>query len=295
MASEIEKIKILRERTNSGILDIRKALQNSGGDIEKSIEWLRKNGIVKAAKKEGNITAEGIVRVKYNKGSNKVAMIELNSETDFVSSNKLFIKGTENILDAILMSNVVGEKVEDFNGINVNGKKLKDYIIDLISVISENISLRRVFSYKLKNNENLEIYNHSNNRVSSLVIAKDFTNLDILKDISMHIAALKPQYAIINEVPNLIKEKELSIIKSSLENSNKPPEIMEKIVKGSLNKKLGEFCLFEQKFVKDSSKKISDIISKDNFVLFKRFEVGEGISKKENNFAEEVKKQVKNN
>lgn len=285
----MEKIKLLRERTGAGMLDIKEALSSANDDIEKAIEILRKKKLAKVEKKSGNITAEGVIKVIENNGY--LYILELNSETDFVSTNEKFVTGFGDILSAISNSNIEGNNIDDYSTVKVNGKSISDFLKDLIGTISENIGIRRVFSYKLKLGENFGIYNHSNKRISSLIISKK-KDKELLEDLAMHISAMSPQYISVSKIPKEFIDKEKEIAKEQYKDLKKPDNVKNMIVDNAVNKLLLDATLLGQKFVKEQGNSVSNYIKEDEIIFFKRFEVGEGIEKKENNFAEEVKKQI---
>ncbi len=289
----IENIKKLREMTGAGMLDVKKALTATDNDLEKAVVWLRENGISKAAKKSDRIAAEGIVFSKKN--DNGVVIIELNSETDFVATNDKFKEAANNIIDLILNNDVETNDFDKLNTLEIDGMKFEQYLANLTATIGEKISLRRFV--KEKNNGNtLSFYNHSNSRISVIISAKDMEE-DILKDISMHIAAMNPEFLSKEDIPAEKVKQEEELAKKDLEEQlkGKPENVQKGMLQGKVNKALSEIVLLEQTFVKDPSKKVKDLQGKGIILSFVRYEVGEGIEKKEENFAEEVAKQMNNN
>jgi len=287
----IEKIKQLREMTGAGMMDVKKALDASNGDIKSAIEWLRVNGIAKAAKKSGRIAAEGSIFIEEN--SNKVIMVEINTETDFVSSNEKFIIESKKIINALLNSKVKSNDLDEALKIDVDGSSIKELLDNMTATIGEKISLRRFFSYDVSK-ENVGSYKHSNSQVGSIIIG-DSIEKEILRDISMHVAAMNPEFLSKDEISKEIIDKETKLSEEELVDAlkGKPKNIQENIIKGKVNKGLSDRVLLEQTFVKDSSKKVKDLEKNGKIKLFVRFEVGEGIEKKEENFADEVAKQIK--
>ena len=287
----IEKIKQLREMTGAGMMDVKKALDASNGDIKLAVEWLRVNGIAKAAKKSGRIAAEGSIFIEEN--PNKVIMVEINTETDFVSSNEKFIIESKKIINALLNSKVKSNDLEGALKIDVDGSSIKELLDNMTATIGEKISLRRFVSYDVSK-ENVGSYKHSNSQVGSIIIG-DSIEKEILRDISMHVAAMNPEFLNKEEISKEIIDKETKLAKEELADTlkGKPKNIQENIIKGKVNKGLSDGVLLEQTFVKDSSKKVKDLEKNGKIKSFIRFEVGEGIEKKEENFADEVAKQIK--
>lgn len=287
----IEKIKQLREMTGAGMMDVKKALDASKGNIDAAVEWLRVNGIAKAAKKVGRIAAEGSIFIEQN--SKKVVMIEINTETDFVSSNEKFINESKKIVKAILESNVKSGDVDSILKLDVKGSTIKSLLDNMTATIGEKISLRRFVSYDSVE-KNIGAYKHSNNQVGSIVVG-DGMDKEILRDISMHVVAMNPNFLSKDEISKETIDKETKLAKEELADTlkGKPQNIQDNIIKGKVNKGLSDGVLLEQTFVKDPSKKIKDLQKNGKLKSFVRFEVGEGIEKKEENFAEEVKKQIK--
>lgn len=284
----IENIKKLRERTGAGMLDIKKALNATNNNIEASIEWLRTNGIVKAAKKSGRIAAEGsIFLVKNNK---KTTMIEINTETDFVVLNNLFVEESNKIANAILNSNITNGDINEALALKYDGKSIESILTNMTAIIGEKISLRRFVSFDGLTGA----YKHTNNRIGVIISGESIDEI-VLRDVAMHIAAMNPEFLIKDEISEEIIIKETKLVKIELADvlNGKPKNIQENIIQGKVNKILLEGVLTEQTFVKDSSKKIKDLLGSGSFNSFVRYEVGEGIEKKEENFAEEVAKQIK--
>lgn len=283
------QVKKLRERTSAGMMDCKNALDASNSDIEKAIKWLRENGISKAAKKVNRIAAEGLTRVA-SKG-NRAIILELNSETDFVAQNKKFLNLLENITNAILESNV--KTLEDALKIEINGETLETIVINGASMIGEKLSLRRLNTFEKTNDQTFGTYMHAGGKISSLIILNG-GNEEIIKQVCMHIAAAKPQFLKAEDIDSntIANEKEI-LLKEAL-NEGKPKEIAEKMVEGRIRKFLEEICLEEQVYVFDSKLKIKDLVGsiEASIIQFIRYEVGEGIEKKEDNFTEEVMKQV---
>lgn len=281
----IKKIKELREISGAGMMDVKKALEATNGDIEKALKWLRENGISKAAKKADRIAAEGSIFISSS--SNGKSIIELNSETDYVSSNELFLKFGQEVADFALDKNI--SDVEDLLKLEINGESIESHIINLTATIGEKISLRRISIL----DGLVGSYKHSNNKIGVLVKAECIDE-EILKDISMQITAMDPKFLSKDEIPQDVIDYETNLAKKDLEKAieGKPEKIVEGMIKGKVNKILSESVLLEQPFVKDSSKKVKDLQGSGKIISFIRYEVGEGIEKNTENFAEEVAKQI---
>lgn len=285
-------VKELRERTGAGMLDCKKALDACEGDMDKAIDWLREKGISKAAKKEGRIAAEGVCVVKAE-GSNAV-ILEVNSETDFVAQNKEFLDFTNYLADVLLKNDAT--TVEDALKINDGGETIGDKLINLTAKIGEKLSLRRFEKVTKTDDEVFGTYTHMGGKIGSLVVLKG-ANSDVAKDVCMHIAAMAPVCLNKEDVPADMIEHEKTVITEQVMNEGKPQEIALKMVNGRINKFYKEICLADQEFIKDSSVNVSTYVKNNGgeIVKFVRFAVGEGIEKKEEDFAQEVMNQVNRN
>lgn len=283
----IENIKKLREMTGAGMMDVKKALDASNGDIDAAVEWLRANGIAKAAKKADRIAAEGSVFITKNES--KAVLIEINTETDFVATNEMFIQGSEKVANAILNSEVASEDLEAALALVVEGETVEAVLTNLTATIGEKITLRR---FSVINGET-GIYKHSNGRVGVIVGGNGIAE-ETLRDVSMHVAAMNPEFLSTSDISEEIVAKETALARELLADAiqGKPENIQENMIKGKVDKTLAESVLLEQSFVKDSSKKVKDLAGNGSFTAFVRYEVGEGIEKAANNFAEEVAQQV---
>ena len=285
-------VKELRERTGAGMLDCKKALEACNGDMEKSIDWLREKGIAKAAKKEGRIAAEGLTESAAN--DNDAIIFEVNCETDFVTQNDKFKSLIKELREALLFNNcntyeeALELKLED-------GKTVSERMIEATATIGEKISFRRFEKITKSDDEVFGIYSHMGGKITSLVVLKG-ADRDVARDVAMHIAAMAPVCLNKEDVPADMLEHEKSVIKEQVMNEGKPADIAEKMVNGRINKYYKEICLNEQEFIKDSSVNVSTYVKNNGgeIVSFVRFAVGEGIEKKEENFAEEVMNQVQN-
>lgn len=286
-----ELVKELREKTGAGMMDCKKVLTETDGDMEKAAELLRERGIAKAAKKSGRVAAEGIV-CSYVSSDKKVgAIVEVNAETDFVAKNEEFKAFVNDVAEIVTNTNPADVQAllgTDYKGA---GKTVQEVLTDKIATIGENMTIRRFARFE---SEGLvESYIHGDGKIAVLV---DFKKGDsaLAKDICMQIAAARPEYLKREDVPAEAVNKEMEILKAQAMNEGKPAEIAEKMVQGRIGKFYGEVCLLEQEFVKDSSVKVGALIESKGaeMVRFARFEKGEGIEKAEENFAEEVMKQL---
>ena len=287
-------VKELREKTGAGMMDCKKVLTEANGDMEKAAELLREKGIAKAAKKSDRIAAEGLVLGYVSEDKKVGAVVEVNSETDFVAQNAEFRSFVEEIAKQVALKNP--NRVEDLleqDSITNPGKKVSEVLIEKVSKIGEKLSIRRFTRFETTDGL-IEKYIHGNGKIAVLVNTKNADD-ELAKDICMQIAAAKPEFLNREAVPQDRLDKEMEILKAQAMNEGKPEAIAEKIVQGRINKFYSEICLVEQPFVKDPDTKIQDLLKSKNaeIVEFARIETGEGIEKKEENFAEEVMKQIK--
>ncbi len=283
-------VKDLREKTGAGMLDCKKALEASEGNMEKAIDWLREKGIAKASKKESRIAAEGLSEIFVD--GNKAVILEVNSETDFVAKNEEFKKFISTVGNAILNSGVT--TMDDAMNLKLeDGQTISEYLVALIAKIGEKISFRRFEYVEKSDNESFGVYSHLGGRISVLTVLEG-ANSEVAKDVSMHAAAMRPLYMTRDEVPEEVLEHERGIIKEQAINEGKPADIAEKMVNGRINKYYKEVCLLEQEFIKDSDKSVEQYVKDNNGTIKKmiRYEVGEGIEKRNDDFASEVMKQV---
>ena len=286
-------VKELREKTGAGMMECKKVLTETDGDIEKAMELLRERGITKAAKKSDRIAAEGIVDAYISEDGKIGAVVEVNSETDFVAKNDEFKSFVADIAMQIAKENpenVEALLVQSF--IKDSSKTVKDILTEKIATIGENISIRRF--ERFETNGLVEKYIHGEGKIGVLVEMENATT-ELAKDICMQIAAAKPEYLDRDSVPAEKVNKEMEILKAQAMNEGKPAEIAEKMVQGRIGKFYGEICLVDQEYVKDSNMKVKDLLTSKGAIVkrFARLEKGEGIEKKEENFAEEVMKQIK--
>ncbi len=280
-------VKELREKSGAGMMDAKKALLETDGNLEAAEDWLRTKGLLKAEKKSSRIAAEGLIGVKVH--DNLGMIVELNSETDFVATNKEFIE----LVDLILKEGFGAHKKDDVLNKSISGKTIQDHINNKIATIGENISLRRVTSLTGDN-----VYSYVHNSVSNdcgkigvLVSLEGKKDADFGKKLAMHIAATAPLAMSEKDISEDIVNREKKIISEQLLSEGKPADIAEKILSGKLKKFYEENTLLNQKFVMDPDSSIKQVLenNKQTLISFARFKVGEGIDKKESDFATEVK------
>ena len=283
-------VKELRELTGAGMLDCKKALEASNGDIKEATTWLREKGIAKAAKKESRIAAEGLADVVIN--GNTAVVVEVNSETDFVAKNSEFQDLVKNIEEAILNNDV--KTNEDVLNSVVNGEKVSDIIVAKTAKIGEKLSFRRFEKITKTDSQNFGAYIHMGGKIAVLITLEG-ANEDVAKEVAMHAAAMRPSYVRSSDVPADVLEKEKSIMKEQLLNEGKPADRIEGILVGKVNKYYEDVCLENQIFVKAENKEsVSKYVANNNgsIVSMTRFEVGEGMEKRVEDFASEVAKQI---
>ena len=296
MAISAKMVKELREKTGAGLMDCKKALVNNDGNMEEAILWLREKGISKAEKKASRVAAEGLAEVQYK---DDVAVIfELNCETDFVAKNDKFKALVSKISDALLAAQPENE--EAALNVELDGKALKDALLSETATIGEKISFRRYELIKKESDQVFGSYVHFGGSIASLVVLNG-GNEEVAKNVAMHVAASSPQYVSRDEISEEVIKSETEILKAQAMNENaesdqpKPENIIEKMVIGRLNKNFKAICLLSQPYVKNPDETIKQYLKGQNasVVSFKRLGVGEGIEKKEENFAEEVMNQAK--
>ena len=286
-------VKELREKTGAGMMDCKKVLTETDGDMEKAIELLRERGIAKAAKKSGRVAAEGLVEAYISEDGKVGAIVEVNSETDFVAKNEEFKAFVMDVAKQVVEKNPKDvEELLNQEAIFEAGKTVNEALIGKIATIGENLSIRRFARFESKGL--IEKYIHGDGKIAVLVNMTKGEK-ELAKDICMQIAAARPEFVTRQEVPQERVDKEMEILKVQAMNEGKPEQIAEKIVQGRVGKFYEEICLVDQVFVKDSSMKVSELLKQKDaeIVEFARFEKGEGIEKKEENFAEEVMNQLK--
>jgi len=294
MAISMEAIKTLRETTGAGMLDCKNALVATDGDVAKAEDWLREKGIAKAAKKASRIAAEGLAAIAV--AGNSAAVIEVNSETDFVAKNEKFVKVVKDIATAIAEAKPT--TLEDANAISVNGTTVADLIVNATATIGEKISFRRFEVINKSDDESFGSYVHMGGKIAVVTLVKGAGKETLATDLAMQVAALNPLYVSLNDVPADVVEHEKHIQLENAKNdpklAGKPEAALEMILQGKVKKALAESCLLEQDFVKEPVK-VEQYVKQNGseVVKFIRFAVGEGIQKREENFAEEVMSQVK--
>ena len=283
-------VKDLRERTGAGMMDCKKALQESNGDMDKAIDWLRENGMAKAAKKEGRIAAEGITKMLID--GNKAVILEVNSETDFVAKNEKFTKFVDELAD-VLMNNDVTD-MDSALALSTPSGTISDMVASAIAQIGEKISFRRFKKVVKTDSQVFGVYSHMGGRIGSLVVLEG-ANEEVAKEVAMHLAAMNPLYLNSSEVPADVLEREKDVMREQLLNEGKPADRIDNILVGKVNKFYSEICLEDQIFIKAENKETVKQYVEANggkIVSMVRYEVGEGIEKRQENFAEEVMNQV---
>ena len=284
-------VKELRDKTGAGMLDCKKALEATNGNMNEAIDWLREKGISKAEKKASRVAAEGLCKIVTD--GNKAVILEVNSETDFVAKNEEFTNFVDYLANTILANNLkTHEEVLSFDD---NGEKVEAKLVALTAKIGEKLSFRRHELVEKNDNEVFGSYLHMGGKIGALVVLAN-TSEEVAKDVAMHVAAMAPVCATRSDVPTDMVEHESKVIKEQVMNEGKPAAIAEKMVTGRLNKFYKEICLEEQEFIKDSSVNVGTFVKNNggSIVSMIRYAVGEGIEKKEENFADEVMSQINN-
>ncbi|HAR5582281.1 TPA: elongation factor Ts [Staphylococcus aureus] len=285
-------VKELREKTGAGMMDCKKALTETDGDIDKAIDYLREKGIAKAAKKADRIAAEGLVHVE-TKGNDAV-IVEINSETDFVARNEGFQELVKEIANQVL--DTKAETVEALMETTLpNGKSVDERIKEAILTIGEKLSVRRFAIRTKTDNDAFGAYLHMGGRIGVLTVVEGSTDDEAARDVAMHIAAINPKYVSSEQVSEEEINHEREVLKQQALNEGKPENIVEKMVEGRLRKYLQEICAVDQDFVKNPDVTVEAFLKTKGgkLVDFVRYEVGEGMEKREENFADEVKGQMK--
>ncbi|MEL0102014.1 MAG: translation elongation factor Ts [Gammaproteobacteria bacterium] len=285
-----QMVKELRDRTGAGMMECKKALTEAEGNMDLAVDAMRKAGQAKADKKSSRIAAEGVISLSMN--DRCANMVEVNCETDFVAKDENFLEFVNIISNASLES--YSGKLDDFNkSSHSSGKTIEEIRLELVSKVGENVKIRRIKSFE-KNNAYIGHYMHGNK--IGVVVTLEKENENLAKDICMHVAAMKPAALNSEDISNEDLDKEREIFMAQAKESGKPEDIAQKMVEGKIKKYISEVTLLNQPFVKDNDIKISDLLDKnDNKILsFYRMEVGEGIEKKDENFADEVMSQIKN-
>ncbi len=279
----------LRSQTGAGMMDCKKALTECNGDMQAAIDWLREKGIAKAAKKADRIAAEGLANI-FTEG-NKAVILEVNCETDFVTKNSEFVEMIENIGKAILNSNA--QNLDEIMELDVEGQTVNEYIIAKTAKIGEKLSLRRAMLVEKNDDENFGAYLHMGGKIAVLTVVEGATS-EVAREVAMQAAAMNPSYLSREDVPEDVIAKEREVLKEQAINEGKNPDIAEKIVNGRIEKFYKENCLIHQAFVKDGDIDVETYVKNNGGVVktMIRYEVGEGMEKRNENFAEEVAKQI---
>ena len=287
------QVKELRERTGAGMMDCKKVLTETNGDEEKAIELLRERGLSKAAKKSGRIAAEGLAAGYVAEDGKVGAVVEVNAETDFVAKNEEFRSFVADVARQVALNNPANvEELLAQESIAEAGKTVQEVLTNKIATIGENMSIRRFERFESANGL-VAKYIHGDGKIAVLVEMENATE-ELAKDVCMQIAAARPEYLDRESVPQERVEKEMEILKAQAMNEGKPAEIAEKMVQGRIGKFYGEICLVEQPFVKNPDEQVGKMVAAKGakIVRFARIEKGEGLEKREENFAEEVAKQI---
>ncbi|WP_226658303.1 translation elongation factor Ts [Pseudalkalibacillus hwajinpoensis] len=292
MAVTAQMVKELRAQTGAGMMDCKKALTENDGDMDKAIDWLREKGISKAAKKADRVAAEGLASIAVE--GNKAVIAEINSETDFVAKNESFTTLINDIAHHLLQANpesvdaALESKME-------NGQTVTEFLNNAIAKIGEKISLRRFQIVEKTDADAFGAYLHMGGRIGVLTLLEGTTDEEVAKDVAMHTAAVNPRFVSRDAVPAEEVEREREVLKQQALNEGKPEKIVEKMVEGRINKFFEEISLVDQPFVKDTDQKVGKYVASKGATVkgFIRYEVGEGMEKREDNFAEEVMSQVK--
>ena len=282
-----------RERTGAGMMDCKKALTNCDGDLAKAADWLRENGIAKAVKKAGRIAAEGLSKVVVK--GNKACVVEINSETDFVAKNEQFLTLVDTIANALVDAGV--KTVEEANAVSVNGETIENLLINATATIGEKITLRRFEVVEKADDEVFGDYVHMGGKISVIVVLKG-SDATVAHNIAMQVASMSPSYISRDYMEAEVVEKERAIQTEILKNdaslAGKPEKVLAGIIEGRVSKTLQEMCLVDQLYILDQGMKVSQFLKNNNTAVTSmvRYAVGEGIEKREENFAEEVAKQM---
>ena len=289
--SDTSLIKKLREMTQAGVMDVMKALKETNNDLDKAAQWLREKGIIKAAKKSTAAVTEGVIKTIVN--GNYAAIIEVNSQTDFVANGDDFKALVNEIVEAVRANKPAN--IDELNKLKTSKcLTITDACIQLTAKIGEKICVRRISVLNKKDDQTFVTYEHFNGKIGTILLVNNLTSIDLGKSIAMHIAALNPRFLSVKNADAEWIAKETEIVKKQTLAEGKPIDRVDMIVKGRIQKALAETCLEEQQFIKDPSVRIKDLLKQNNLLLvdFVRYEVGEGVEKKVQNFAEEVAQQM---
>lgn len=293
MAISAKLVKELRDKTGAGMMDCKKALVETDGDIDKAIDYLRENGIAKAAKKADRIAAEGAVYIAAE--GNEAVIVEINAETDFVARNETFQELVKKIASHILATKPAD--VEALYNSEIDGETVTSIMNNAVATIGEKLNIRRFAVETKTDNDSFGQYMHMGGRIGVLTVVEGTTDETIAKDVAMHAAALNPKYVSRDQVDQAELDHEREVLRQQALNEGKPEKIVDKMVEGRVRKYLEEICIVDQPFVKDSDQTVQQYLDSKNASIrsFVRYELGEGIEKREENFADEVMSQVKGN
>lgn len=294
MAISASLVKELRVKTGAGMMDCKKALEETNGDLEKAFDWLREKGIAKAAKKADRIAAEGLTTFVID--GDVAAMVEVNSETDFVAKNEQF----QNLVATVckLVADNKPASIEDALAIEMDGKSLETFIAEASGTIGEKLSFRRFEVLTKKEGQTFGAYSHMGGKMTAIVLLSGGSE-EVGRDVAMHVAALAPKYVDRTAIPQEVLDRELEVLTAQALEENessakpKPEQIVEKMVQGRLNKNLKEMCLVDQGFIKNPDQTVEQFLAGVSVEAIARYQVGEGIEKREENFAEEVANQLR--
>ena len=292
MAITAQLVKELRQKTGAGMMDCKKALTETDGDIDKAIDLLREKGIAKAAKKADRIAAEGLTLIKTD--GNTGVILEVNSETDFVAKNEGFQNLLNELADHLLAAKPA--TIEEAQASKMeNGSTGEEHTTSAIAKIGEKITLRRFSVITKEDNAAFGSYLHMGGRIGVLAVLNGTTDEELARDIAMHVAAVNPKYISRDQVSEEEANREREVLTQQALQEGKPENIVAKMVEGRLNKFFEEICLLDQAFVKNPDEKVKQVVGAKNATVqtYVRYEVGEGIEKRQDNFAEEVMSQVK--
>ncbi len=290
MSIKASQVKELRDKIGVGMMDAKKALVETDGDMDAAIDYLREKGMAKAAKKSDRIAAEGLTTVKVD--GNTAVILEVNAETDFVAKNDKFLALVDKLANAILKAKPSTQ--EEAMKVDVDGKTIEETILEATTTIGEKITFRRFEVIEKEDTQVFGDYEHMGGNITVLTVV-DGGNIDAARNVAMHVAALNPQFTARDDVPQDKRDSELEILKEQAKNEGKPEHIVEKMVEGRLNKWLSEISLTDQPYVKDQDQTVEEYLATQDGKIktFYRYEVGEGIEKKEEDFAAEVQSQIK--
>lgn len=293
MAVTAQMVKELREKTGAGMMDCKKALTETNGDMDQAVDFLREKGMAKAAKKADRVAAEGLTHIEID--GNKAAIIEVNCETDFVTKNDQFKQLLADLGKHIVKNNPSSVEEALEQNLLDGSETVGNTITKVISTIGEKISLRRFTVLEKTDNDAFGAYLHMGGNIGVLSLLEGTTDEALAKDIAMHVAAINPRYVSRDEVAEEEVNSEREVLKTQALNEGKPENIVEKMVEGRLGKFFEEIVLLEQSFVKDPDQKVKKYVEDKGASVkaFVRYEVGEGMEKREDNFAEEVMSQIK--